>query len=203
MLNARVCLAQVFFTCAFGVFFFYHSLAAFEVIPVPLPLGGLWVLTTAVAAFVLGLLFLPQFISHWKLHVHVGGLLTIMVGIAVFHYIENKHPFDQTIAFVNSIKLVLGLTGLYLIGFYLKKDRLFVALIIACLVVMAIITPFLIRTDPFSTLDDDRWQFLGEVASYAWFANSVVFVGFTAIAWSKPLYIRALCTILTLGTLAL
>lgn len=203
MFDARVHLAQAFFACAFGVFFFYHALAAFELIPVPLPLGGLWVHTTATAAFVLGLLFLPQLITQWRQHAHVGALLAIMTGVAVFHYIENGHPFDRTIAFANSMKLILMLTGLYLIGFYLRKDRLFVALIIVCLVVMVIVTPFLIRTDPFSILDDDRRRFLGEVASYAWFANSVVFVGFAAIAWSKPLYLRALCTILTLATLAL
>lgn len=93
----------------------------------------------------------------------------------------------QSLPFVllENAKLLVGWVAFYLLGFYLRPQKWFVPALTVCVVAMVIAVPFLVQTDPFSSLDEDRRRFGGEVASYQYFANAVAFVVLTAAAYSR------------------
>lgn len=184
-------LPQSAFLLIFGGFFLYHSLAAFEVIAVPLPLGGWWSYANALAAALLGCVFvLSGEFARWR-HAPFIALCAWVAVTAVWHRYAGNEWQSLNFVFAENAKLLIGWVAFYLIGVNLRLTPRF-SVVVACLVVACSLTvPFLIQTDPFSPVDDVRRRFLGEVASYQFFANAAVFLAIAALAGARSVTAQA------------
>jgi hypothetical protein len=184
-------LSQSAFLLIFGGFFLYHSLAAFEVIAVPLPLGGWWSLANLLAVIVLGSVFLLSRELLRAGHVPFITLCLWVAGVVVWHRYQGNEWQRLDFVLGENAKLLIGWAAFYLVGLYLRLTRGFSALVAGLVVAFSLAVPFLIQTDPFSPLDDVRRRFMGEVANYQFFANALAFMAIAALAGARSVTTQA------------
>lgn len=185
-------LSQSTFLLIFGGFFLYHSLAAFEVIAVPLPLGGWWSLANLLTVIVLGSVFLFSREFSKAQHLPFIALFLWVAGVVVWHRYQGNEWQRLDFVFGENAKLLIGWAAFYCVGLYLRLTRAFSALVAGLVVTFSLAVPFLIQTDPFSPLDDVRRRFMGEVASYQFFANALAFMAIAALAGARSSATQAL-----------
>jgi hypothetical protein len=179
MRNIRTRGAQAFFLIVFPMFFAYHTLAAYEVLTVPLVLGGWWSWANVAAAVVLGPILLLA-AARERLHYFLLPVLVLVgcaASVALWHFLFGEVWQRRPLLFIETLKLCASWVALYAVGNFIVVGRSLSNVLLACLAMMAAITPFLVQTDPFSPLETDRWRFQGQVSNYAGFANSVACVG--------------------------
>lgn len=184
-------LAQTAFLVTLGGFFIYHSLAAFEVIAVPLPFGGWWSYANAATALALGLVFVSSQDFLKGSHLPFLALCFWVACIVVWHRAYGTEWQRLNYVFAENAKLLVGWSAFYLIGLYLRLTARFAIIVCILVACCTAAVPFLIQTDPFSPLDDDRRRFQGEVASYQFFANALVFMALAALASLKSIKAQA------------
>ncbi|HEY4192527.1 MAG TPA: O-antigen ligase family protein, partial [Mesorhizobium sp.] len=110
-------------------------------------------------------------------------------------------PYDRNISAFESTKLLICWISLYGAGYFLRPSERLAHLLTASLVVMAVLIPFVMATDPLSPDQALRWRFQGQVASYAWFANAIAFTAIFALALETTVVLRVV--VVVLGALAL
>lgn len=187
----RTMFAQFAFALTLAGFFIYHSLAAFEIISVPLPLGGWWTYANLLVAIVLGSVFL------WKAdftkveHIPFMALCFWVVAVALWHWFYGNGWQRLDYVLSENAKLLIGWAAFYLVGLHLRLTRSFSVVVAGLVVTFSLAVPLLIQTDPFSPLDDVRRRFQGEVASYQFFANALAFMAIAALAGARSLAAQA------------
>lgn len=177
---------QVVFLLIFPIFFLYHTLAAFEIIKVPLPLGGFWTLGNGIGfAMLAPLVALRSDRRAWISHGPVIILGLWVLAYALWHYAFGEVWQSSRPVLISNLKLIAQWGGLYCLGFLFVPSKRFGHLLIAILVGLTLIIPFLMQTDPLSPIDAVRWRFENKVASYDAFANAFTVIAIAALAVAK------------------
>lgn len=176
--------AKAILLLVFPGFFYYHALAAFEFLKVPLPLGGWWSWANLLGAAVLGpMLVIAAFRSRNPALIAALLFTTIVATVGLWHF-RFGTPWQRDFVLLEEVaKLCAAVLCLSGIGYFLRFNGRFTGALVVCFVLIGVLTPFLVRTDPFSPLDADRWRFQQQVANYAAFANPVAVLGLLLMGW--------------------
>lgn len=158
----------------FPFFFFYHSLVAFEVIP--LFLGSWWSVSLGLALVALLPFALPLALKTWRLHVPVVALALIATIYAVYYRLYGSDYQNSTEYFMYTGKLVIGWGGLYCLGLLMRPSNRFASITFWLVMAMVAVTPFLIQTEAYSL----HSRLVG-VAGYQYFAMAFTFTAIIAI----------------------
>lgn len=168
----------------FPFFFFYHALAAFDVIP--LFLGSWWSMSLGLALVVLLPFALPKVVNTWPLHVPVIILAAIATTYAIYYWRFGAEYQNSTAYFLYSAKLIVGWGGLYCLGLLLKPSKRFASVTFWTVMAMIVITPFLIQTGIYTNEAKVAAKIVG-LSNYQYFAMTFVFTAMIAVGcnWSN------------------
>lgn len=175
--------AQGLLLIVFPVFFAYQTLAAFGVIP--LILGGGLSLFAGLALVALGPFVLFRLKEFWPAVAVLAALSAIVLAYAAYYRLFGSDYQRHMGLALSSVKLVSAWGGFFCIGLLIKPSELFRRVLFWAVILMAVVTPFLVKTPALSLIDTVRsgWG----VASYQFFSDAFAFTAMLAVvyAWGR------------------
>lgn len=153
--------AAAAFLWVFPFFFFYHSLAALDVMP-PV-LGNWWTASHALALIAL----MPAAVMHMSkhrevaLHVPIVALTVLCAAVAGYNFLWGPDYARGSTALSYSLKMVVSWWGLYLLGVHTQASERLANFLFACCIGMVFVTPLLVHAEAL-----DLYQYISQAVVF-------------------------------------
>ena len=175
-------LPQLLFLALFPGFFFYHLLAAAGVIP--LLIGPGWSALNAAAAVSLGWVVIAQR-ERGPILLAVVALVAVILAYAIWYRLSGDAYQSSPVMFGASIKLIIGIAGMFALGYAFQDTKNLGKYLVTLLAIMAAVVALLQHPETNIFIAIDRWVAPEGTAGYQWFAQSVAVTAIFALALSK------------------